>query len=136
MSAAAPLLQTVALAKRYPGVLALDDVDFELRAGEVHVLFGENGAGKSTLISLLAGADSPTGGEIRVRGIPVSFSNVHDARREGISAVFQEFSLIPTLSVAQNLSLGDEPRKRGLLDRAAVRERAKTMLADLGFEID
>ena len=137
MSAAtAPLLHTVALSKRYPGVLALDGVDFELLAGEVHVLFGENGAGKSTLISLLAGAHAPTGGEIRLRGEAVKFSNVHDARRLGISAVFQEFSLIPTLSVAQNLSLGDEPCKGGLLDRRAVHERARTMLADLGFELD
>jgi ribose transport system ATP-binding protein len=130
------LVQTVGLGKRYPGVLALDGVDFELRAGEVHVLFGENGAGKSTLISLLAGANMPTSGEIRMHGAPVRFSNVHDARRHGISAVFQEFSLVPTLSVAQNLSLGEEPRKAGLLDRTAVRERARTMLADLGFGID
>lgn len=130
------LLRTVGLSKRYPGVLALDAVDFDLRAGEVHVLFGENGAGKSTLISLLAGANLPSGGEIRMHGKAVRFANVHDARRQGISAVFQEFSLIPTLSVAQNLSLGDEPRKGGLLDRTAVRARARTMLADLGFEID
>ncbi|WP_256219089.1 sugar ABC transporter ATP-binding protein [Variovorax sp. 770b2] len=130
------LLQTIGLGKRYPGVLALDAMDFELRAGEVHVLFGENGAGKSTLISLLAGANTPSAGEIRMHGEPVRFSNVHDARRHGISAVFQEFSLIPTLSVAQNLSLGEEPCKGGLLDRAALRERARVMLADLGFDID
>ncbi|WP_432728270.1 sugar ABC transporter ATP-binding protein [Variovorax sp. W6] len=130
------LLQTVGLGKRYPGVLALDAMDFELRAGEVHVLFGENGAGKSTLISLLAGANVPSAGEIRMRGGPVRFASVHDARRCGISAVFQEFSLIPTLSVAQNLSLGEEPRKAGMLDRAAVRERARAMLDDLGFGID
>jgi len=132
----APLLQTRGLGKRYPGVLALDGVDFELRAGEVHVLFGENGAGKSTLISLLAGANVPSAGEIRLRGEPVRFANVHDARRHGISAVFQEFSLIPTLSVAQNLSLGEEPRRGGLFDRGALRERARAMLADLGFAID
>ncbi|WP_422097992.1 sugar ABC transporter ATP-binding protein [Variovorax sp.] len=131
-----PLLQTRGLGKRYPGVLALDGVDFELRAGEVHVLFGENGAGKSTLISLLAGANVPSAGEIRLRGEPVRFANVHEARRHGISAVFQEFSLIPTLSVAQNLSLGEEPRRGGLLDRGALRERARAMLADLGFAID
>ncbi len=130
------LLQTLGLGKRYPGVLALDAMDFELRAGEVHVLFGENGAGKSTLISLLAGANVPSAGEIRLRGEPVRFANVHEARRHGISAVFQEFSLIPTLSVAQNLSLGEEPRRGGLLDRGALRERARAMLADLGFAID
>ena len=136
MNAAVPLLQTVALSKRYPGVLALDAMDFELVAGEVHVLFGENGAGKSTLISLLAGANTPTGGQILMRGTAVKMSNVHDARRKGISAIFQEFSLIPTLTVAQNLSLGNEPCKSGFLDRKAVRERATSMLADLGFEID
>ena len=136
MNAVVPLLQTVALSKRYPGVLALDAMDFELLAGEVHVLFGENGAGKSTLISLLAGANTPTSGQILMRGAAVKLSNVHDARRQGISAIFQEFSLIPTLTVAQNLSLGDEPRKSGFLDRKAVRERAASMLADLGFEID
>jgi len=131
-----PLLQTMGLSKRYPGVVALDAVDFDLRAGEVHVLFGENGAGKSTLISLLAGANTPTGGEMRMHGELVKFANVQEARSYGISAVFQEFSLVPTLTVAQNLSLGEEPRKGGLLDRNALRARAKTMLADLGFEIN
>jgi ribose transport system ATP-binding protein len=130
------LLRTVGLSKRYPGVLALDSVDFDLRAGEVHVLFGENGAGKSTLISLLAGANTPTAGEIYLRGERVAYANVHGARRHGISAVFQEFSLIPSLSVAQNLSLGEEPRQGVLLDRGAVRARARAMLADLDFDID
>jgi len=130
-----PLLQTSGLTKRYPGVVALDAVDFDLRAGEVHVLFGENGAGKSSLISLLAGANTPSAGDIRMRGVPVQFANVHEARRHGISAVFQEFSLVPTLTVAQNLSLGEEPRSGGMLDRKALRERARSMLADLGFDI-
>ncbi|MFV0282235.1 MAG: sugar ABC transporter ATP-binding protein [Castellaniella sp.] len=132
----AALLRTVSLSKQYPGVLALDQMDFDVRAGEVHVLFGENGAGKSTLISLLAGANTPSGGEIRMRGERVRFATVHDARQQGISAVFQEFSLIPTLSVAQNLSLGEEPQRGGLLSQAAVKQRASEMLADLGFEID
>lgn len=136
MDTTAPLLKTVALSKQYPGVRALDTMDFELRSGEVHVLFGENGAGKSTLISLLAGANTPTSGEIFIRGQSIQFSNVHDARKAGVGAVFQEFSLVPTLSVARNLSLGDEPLRHGLLDVAALNERAKTMLADLGFEID
>ena len=132
----APLLQTAGLSKHYPGVKALDAMDFELRAGEVHVLFGENGAGKSTLISLVAGANTPTAGELRMHGEPVRFASVHEARRHGVSAVFQEFSLIPTLSVAQNLCLGEEPCRNGLLDTGALRERAVAMLAGLGFEID
>lgn len=132
----APLLQTRELTKSYPGVLALNSMNFELNAGEVHVLFGENGAGKSTLISLLAGANTPTSGEIYLRDQRVEFGNVHDARRHGISAVFQEFSLIPTLTVAQNLSLGDEPKKGLLLDPKQVRARAQEMLNELGFDID
>src|SRR4029077_15191524 len=89
---ALPLVLCRRIVKEYPGVTALDGVDFELRAGEVHVLFGENGAGKSTLISLLAGAQSPTSGEILVRGQPVQLDSVQRARGLGISAVFQEFS--------------------------------------------
>jgi ribose transport system ATP-binding protein len=130
------LLQTVGLSKFYPGVRALDGVDFDLRAGEVHILFGENGAGKSTLISLLAGANSPTAGSILFNGRAVSLGSVREARRLGISAVFQEFSLVPTLTVAQNLFLGDEPARHGWLDRSAMRERAQQALAELGFEID
>lgn len=134
------LLSTYALSKHYPGVQALDCVNFELLAGEVHVLFGENGAGKSTLISILAGAVQPSSGEIRINGRPVHLSNVRDARAKGISAVFQEFSLIPTLSVAENLCLGEEPRfsgpLRSLVDKAALRKRAQQLLAELGFTID
>ena len=89
-------------------MLALDRVDFDLKAGEVHVLFGENGAGKSTLISLLAGANRPTSGEIWLRGDAVQLESVHQARRMGISAVFQEFSLVPQMTVAENIFLGAE----------------------------
>ena len=130
------LLETVGLSKFYPGVRALDTVDFELRAGEVHILFGENGAGKSTLISLLAGASTPSSGQIVFNGQVVSLGSVREARRLGISAVFQEFSLVPTLTVAQNLFLGDEPSRRGWLDRRAMQVRARQALAELGFEID
>lgn len=130
------LLETAGLSKFYPGVRALDGVDFDLRAGEVHILFGENGAGKSTLISLLAGASTPTAGSIAVSGRRVTLSSVREARRLGISAVFQDFSLVSTLTVAQNLFLGDEPTRGTWLDRRAMREGAKRALADLGFEID
>ena len=114
----------------------MDGVDFDLSAGEVHVLFGENGAGKSTLISLLAGANTPSAGCIHVRGVAKHFGNVHDARAEGISAVFQEFSLIPTLTVAQNLCLGDEPLHNGLLDKQALLKRAQSCLDELGFDVE
>lgn len=130
------LIRTVGLTKRYPGITALDRVDFELLAGEVHVLFGENGAGKSTLISLLAGVSAPSEGEILVRGEAVRFGSVADARAVGISAVFQEFSLVPTLTVAENLFLGDEPRIGPFLDRAAMARKAAALFAELEFSID
>jgi len=132
---ALPLVLCRRIVKEYPGVTALDGVDFELRAGEVHVLFGENGAGKSTLISLLAGAQPPTSGEILVRGQPVQLDSVHRARGLGISAVFQEFSLVPQLTVEQNLLLGAEPRRHGLLDWQAMRREAQAILKRLGFAI-
>lgn len=130
-----PLLQAIGLSKHYPGVVALDGVDFTLRQGEVHVLFGENGAGKSTLISLLAGVNSPTAGTLHRDGKPVQFHSVRDARAAGISAVFQEFSLVPTLSVAENMFLGDEPRRGRFIDRGAMVRRATELLADLEFAI-
>lgn len=131
-----PLLETRGLTKAYPGVLALNAVDFTLLPGEVHVLFGENGAGKSTMISLLAGANTPTEGEIRVRGVPVRFASVADAQAQGIYTVFQEFSLIPTMTVAQNMFLGHEPGPGPFLAPAEMRRRAAATLAELGFAID
>jgi ribose transport system ATP-binding protein len=131
-----PLLETRALTKHYPGVIALSGVDFDLAAGEVHVLFGENGAGKSTMISLLAGAASPTSGEILMNGQPVRFASVADARAAGIHTVFQEFSLIPTMTVAENMFLGHEPGRGPFVSPAKLRRQAAEMLATLGFDID
>jgi ribose transport system ATP-binding protein len=136
MSAAPPLVEMTGIAKSYPGVRALDGVDFTLEAGEVHVLFGENGAGKSTLISILAGVTPPTEGTIRIDGEEKSFHSVKDARAAGVGAVFQEFSLVPTMSVAQNIFLGQEPRRMGLVDRRRIFAEARTLFADLGFPID
>jgi ribose transport system ATP-binding protein len=132
----AALLETRALTKRYPGVVALDGVDFTLERGEVHVLFGENGAGKSTMISLLAGAQQPSAGSILFNGGAVALRSVREARALGVSAVFQEFSLVAPLTVAQNLFLGDEPSQHGVIDRRAMTRGAAAILADLGFAID
>lgn len=134
-ASASPLLQTIAISKDYPGVRALDAVNFDLRPGEVHVLFGENGAGKSTLISILAGANQPSSGEILVRGETVTLESVHDARSFGISAVFQEFSLIPQMTVEENLFLGAEHTRAGFTDRAAIRREAREILQELGFAL-
>lgn len=132
---ACPLLETVGLTKDYPGIRALDAMDFSLNAGEVHVLFGENGAGKSTLISMLAGANTPTAGKIFFNGDAVELANVHDARELGISAVFQEFSLIPQMSVAENMFLGAEPTKKGFLQPKLQRDDAKEILDSLDFHL-
>ena len=135
LAAPTPILQARGLSKQFPGVLALDEVDFELRAGEVHVLFGENGAGKSTLIQILAGVHRPTAGSVLFRGEPVDLQGVHHARTLGISAVFQEFSLVPTLTVEENLFLGAEVTRGGLLDKAALHRRAEDILKQLGFPL-
>lgn len=130
-----PLLKLERITKRFPGVLALDAVDVDLRPGEVHVLFGENGAGKSTLISIIAGVLRPDGGRISYRGAPIALQSVHHARSLGISAVFQEFSLVPQLTVEQNLFLGAETTSFGLLNAGALRERAAEILDRLGFPL-
>jgi ribose transport system ATP-binding protein len=130
------LLKTEGLSKHYPGVDALVDVDFDLRAGEVHALFGENGAGKSTLISILAGANQPSRGRVLFAGQPVVFADVGEARARGIAAVFQEFSLVPQLSIAENLFLGAEPTRAGLVDRKAELKLARALLERLGFALD
>lgn len=130
------LLEVRGLSKRYPGVNALSDIDFDLRAGEVHILFGENGAGKSTLISILSGAQKPSEGEVLFRGRPLALDSVHQARELGISAVYQEFSLVPQLTVAENMFLGSEHVRHGLLDSRQTKTAATKILADLGFLID
>lgn len=130
------LLATQNVTKEYPGVLALDGVDFELLAGEVHILFGENGAGKSTLITILAGANHPTSGRVSFRGREVGLTSVHDARELGISAVFQEFSLIPQMTVEENMFLGSEPVRNGFVDRRKLRAETQRILDELDFHLD
>ena len=131
----APLLEMKGISKRFPGVLALDDVSFNLQAGEVHVLFGENGAGKSTMISMIAGVYEPSEGEMLFRGNPINLNSVHHARSLGISAVFQEFSLVEQLNVEQNLFLGEEQTNGLFLNRKALHEEAQGILERLGFPL-
>jgi ribose transport system ATP-binding protein len=123
------------ISKHFPGVIALDGVDFDLRPGEVHVLFGENGAGKSTLISLVAGVYRPTDGRIEFRGETIELASVHQARQLGISAVFQEFSLAPQLTVEENLFLGAEITDGGLLNKRAMHAKARAILDRLDFPL-
>ena len=131
-----PLVEMVGISKTFPGVKALSNVDFELKHGEVHVLFGENGAGKSTLISILSGVFRPSEGTLRIDGKEVAFRSVHDARQAGIGTVFQEFSLVPTLSVFENVHLGKEPRRGLLIDRKAMERSTRALFESLGFNID
>lgn len=119
----------------FPGIRALDNVSFDLRAGEVHVLLGENGAGKSTLINIMAGALRPTHGTMAIDGHPVVFKSPKQARHFGISAVYQEFSLIGSMTVAENLFLGVERTRFSLLSSTGMRAVAQQLLDEFGFDI-
>ena len=130
------LLRVDRLTKSYSGFLALKEMNFDLRAGEVHVLFGENGAGKSTLINIIAGALDATVGTVVLDGKPLHMNSVRDARNQGIAAVFQEFSLAPELTVEENLFLGSELTKGARLRKSAMHRLAADVLRDLGFDID
>ncbi|KRV47263.1 sugar ABC transporter ATP-binding protein [Wenjunlia vitaminophila] len=125
------------LTKRFPGVLALDDVTFTVRPGEVHALVGENGAGKSTLIKVLTGVYQPDQGELRYRGEPAVFGTPLRAQQAGISTIYQEVNLVPLMSVARNLYLGREPRTRlGLIDFGRMHREAERVLGDYGVRVD
>ena len=129
-------LATRGLGKRYGMHQALHPLDISLMPGRVHVLFGENGAGKSTLISMLAGANPPSEGHLEIDGRTVVFQSVAQARAHGVRAVFQEFSLIPHLTVADNIVLGEEPLGNlGLLDKHAIQQRARALIAQVGFDL-
>ena len=127
------------LSKRYPGVVALDEVSFALRRGEVHCLVGENGAGKSTLIKVLAGAEKPDAGEIWVNGEPRHFANPAAAMAAGIGVIYQDFKLVPALSVAENILLGQQPRRGNgkslFIDWKKLRAEAGALLAQLGVDL-
>lgn len=132
------LLELRNIRKAYPGVVALDDVSFALNPGEVHCLVGENGAGKSTLMKILAGAIRKDAGAIVIEGVGADIRTPLDAQRHGIGMIYQEFKLVPELTVAGNIFLGREPRTAALrlIDRTAMNERARAILAQLGEEID
>ncbi len=129
------LVEARGLTRRYPGVTALDAVDLDVRAGEVHVLLGENGAGKSTLVKLLSGIEPPDAGTLAVCGERVAPRSPREAQRLGISTIHQEFSLVPHLTVAENITLGHEPRRFGLVDRRRARAVAEAALARLGAAV-
>ncbi|HEY0789451.1 MAG TPA: sugar ABC transporter ATP-binding protein [Chthoniobacterales bacterium] len=131
-----PPLTVSGLTKSYVGVKALREVSLTFLAGEAHAIAGQNGAGKSTLIRMLAGAEQPDAGSIKVLGAPMTFDTPQAAQRAGIVTIYQELSLVPRLSVAENVFMGDLPLKGGVVDRRTMRREAGRALEWLGFAID
>jgi general nucleoside transport system ATP-binding protein len=132
-----PVLELRGITKQFPGVLANDHVDFDLRRGEVHALLGENGAGKSTLMNILYGLYQPDEGQILVKGEPVRFHSPKDAINRGIGMVHQHFMLIPVMTVAENIVLANEPTRAGLLlDTNAADRRVRELSRSFNFAID
>ncbi len=131
----APLLELRGITKRFPGVVANDDVRFELRRGEVHALLGENGAGKSTLMNILYGLYQPDEGEIFMNGKPLRITSPREAIDSGIGMVHQHFMLIPVMTVAENIVLGTEPRSGVLLDLNAANERVRDLSQRFGLAV-
>ncbi|MGW9357597.1 sugar ABC transporter ATP-binding protein [Streptomyces diastaticus] len=136
-AAGTPVLRARGIGKRFAGVVALDDVSFDLRAGEVHALVGENGAGKSTLIKVLTGVHRPDAGELSLAGEPVRFQRPFEAQQAGISTIYQEVNLVPLMSVARNIFLGREPRTRlKLIDFPRMNREAAALLDGFGVRVD
>ncbi len=127
------LLTFHGVTKRFGGVTALDDVDFDLRRGEIHALLGENGAGKSTLIKVLGGIHAPDSGTIRIEGEQLRIHSVADANRHGVRIIHQELSLVPNLSIAENIYLGREPQGLAGLRRRKMVADAQALIANLGL---
>jgi ABC-type sugar transport system ATPase subunit len=135
-SGAAPLLRMRGICKSFPGVLALDGVDFSVAAGEIHALLGENGAGKSTLLKILAGAQPPDQGRIELEGEPIELESPFDAQERGIVTIYQEFNLIPSLTVAENVFVGREPLRFGLVDWPRMRRETRTITGRVGLDLN
>ena len=129
-------LEARGIGKKYPGTTALDDVSLGFAGGQVHALLGKNGAGKSTLVKIISGATQPSSGQLLVEGRPVQLRSPQDAFAQGIATVYQELSLVPELSVAENILFGRLPMKGLLIDWARVFERARQILADMNVGLD
>jgi len=131
-----PAIEMRGITRRFPGVVANDRVDFSLRPGEIHALLGENGAGKSTLVNILAGVQTPDEGTILIDAVPTRFGGPQEAIARGIGMVHQHFMLVPTLSVTENIILGDEPSRAGLLDLDRSRSDVQALSARFGLAVD
>ena len=131
----APMLKMTGITKRFPGVVANDNVDLSVLPGRVHTLLGENGAGKSTLMKILYGLYQPDEGEILLNGEAVEITSPHDAIERGIGMIHQHFMLVPTLTVAENVALGLGGR-RGLADMRPIRRRLAEVSEQYGLHVD
>jgi len=131
------VVRLIGVSKNFGGVRALEEVDFEVCGGEIHALLGENGAGKSTVLKILNGVYAPTSGTIEINGAPLTEHTAEAAKRAGVGMIFQEMSLVPTLTVAQNIFLNNEVKtSAGLIDDKAAARRSRELFATLGVEID
>lgn len=129
-------IEMIGIRKEFPGVVANDDVNFAVKKGEIHALVGENGAGKSTLMNVLFGLYQPDRGSIKIRGKEVAFNNNLDAIAQGIGMVHQSFKLVPSFTVAENITLGHEPAKLGFVNKDAVREDVIKISERFGLQVD
>jgi ribose transport system ATP-binding protein len=129
-----PLLEVQNITKRFPGVLALDKVSVRFYPGEVHAVVGENGAGKSTLMKIVSGAYTPDSGDVVLQGEKVSFAHPIDAYSKGVSIIYQEFNLLPERTVAQNIFLGREPARMGVIDMPQLNKNTEAVLKEMGVE--
>ncbi|MCB0065210.1 MAG: ATP-binding cassette domain-containing protein, partial [Caldilineaceae bacterium] len=136
MNTLAPVLEIRHISKHFPGVIANDDVNLTLHRGEILALLGENGAGKSTLMNIIYGLYQPTSGEILVEGKPVVMENPNDAIALGIGMVHQHFQLVPVMTVAENIMLGSETVKNGLLDLRTVAKRITELSHRYNLDVD
>src|SRR3990172_8670665 len=130
------VLEAKGIKKQFPGVLANDNVNFDLRKGEIHALLGENGAGKSTLMNLIYGLHRPDKGDVIVNGKTAVIHSSNDSIALGIGMVHQHFMLIPVFTVAENVMLGDETVKRGSLDRNTVAAKINEISKQYGLDVD
>lgn len=130
-----PYLSFRGIGKTFPGVKALQDISFDCHAGQVHALMGENGAGKSTLLKILSGNYAPTTGSIAIRGETVSFADTSAALDAGVAIIYQELHLIPEMTVAENIYLGQLPQKGGIVNRTLLNYEARLQLEHLGLDV-
>src|SRR3954463_13763068 len=131
-----PLLRMTGIGKRFPGVQALADVHLEVLPGEIHALLGENGAGKSTLLKILSGAQQPDAGTIELDGRPATMATPHEAQRLGIVTIYQEFTLAPNMTIAENVFIGREPGTRPFVNWRRMAAQTRAITQRIGLDLN